>query len=64
MAQRIRAFLCNWLDWHKPLGVQWNGLSLYSRCRHCKREILQDSQGNWFRLSFPQPQPPRREETR
>ena len=47
----IRKFKCNILDWHKPkMPIEFDGASLCSKCKYCDREILQDSQGNWFRL--------------
>jgi hypothetical protein len=39
------------LEWHVPdnSGVyKYDGLNLKTICRHCKKEIMQDSQGNWF----------------
>lgn len=40
----------NILGWCTPDdGPQmYDGVSMHARCRHCKREIMQDSQGNWF----------------
>lgn len=49
--KKIREFKCNILDWHKPQKqIGFDGASFCSTCRYCNREILQDSQGNWFRL--------------
>ena len=49
--EKIRNFKCNKLDWHIPQKlIEFDGVSLCSRCKYCNREILQDSQGNWFRL--------------
>ena len=38
------------LGWHRPDdSPQWSdGCSEHSRCKHCGKEIMQDSQGNWF----------------
>lgn len=38
------------LGWHVPDdSEQWSdGCSQHAKCRHCGREIMQDSQGNWF----------------
>lgn len=37
------------LGWHKPNGeLTFDGLSEHSHCRFCNKEIMQDSQGNWF----------------
>lgn len=35
--------------WHEPDdSVSFDGCSQCSRCKFCGKEILQDSQGNWF----------------
>lgn len=37
------------LGWHQPDGRQdFDGCSVTSRCKYCGKEIMQDSQGNWF----------------
>jgi hypothetical protein len=37
------------LDWHMPNGKYgFTGVSLTSHCKYCGKEIMQDSQGNWF----------------
>lgn len=37
------------LGWHKPDKTQYNdGCSFHSHCRFCGKEIMKDSQGNWF----------------
>lgn len=39
------------LEWHMTdnTGVyRYDGLNLKTICRHCRKEIMQDSQGNWF----------------
>lgn len=37
------------LGWHKPNGeTTFDGLSEHSHCRFCNKEIMEDSQGNWF----------------
>lgn len=39
------------LEWHMPdnTGVyRYDGLNLKTICRHCRKKIMQDSQGNWF----------------
>ena len=48
---RIRKFLCNILDWHKPTYMVVKGVNTHSYCRHCDREIVRDSQGNWFSIN-------------
>lgn len=48
---KLRKFKCNILDWHKPQKqIGFDGASFCSTCRYCGKEILQDSQGNWFKL--------------
>lgn len=58
----IGAFLYNWfglfkffyhdiLLWHMPNKHEnhwYDGCSIHSICKHCEKEIIQDSQGNWF----------------
>ena len=44
----FRKFLCNILDWHKPSYMVIKGVNTYSYCRYCDKEIMRDSQGNWF----------------
>ena len=39
------------MGWHIPDRGEkktHDGLSYHSRCKHCGKEIMQDSQGNWF----------------
>lgn len=37
------------MGWHYPDdSSSFDGCSVYSRCGYCKKEIMQDSQGNWF----------------
>ena len=37
------------LHWHRPDETEFNdGCSFHSHCRFCGKEIMQDSQGNWF----------------
>lgn len=37
------------MHWHQPSEKQsFDGLSFHSKCKWCGKEILQDSQGNWF----------------
>ena len=36
-------------EWHVPVDSQgWDGCSFTSKCKYCGKEIMQDSQGNWF----------------
>lgn len=37
------------LGWHVPDdNYSSDGCSLYSKCKYCGKEIMQDSQWNWF----------------
>lgn len=37
------------LEWHLPNDKEsFDGCSFHSICKHCGKEIMQDSQGNWF----------------
>ena len=46
---KFRKFLCNVLGWHKPTNrVGFDGCSMTSNCKNCGKEIMKDSQGNWF----------------
>ena len=42
------------LGWHEPADgsrhFPYMNLSPHATCRHCGREIIQDSQGNWFTI--------------
>lgn len=38
------------LGWHVPIDpIMYNdGCSMHSECKYCHKDIMQDSQGNWF----------------
>ena len=37
------------LEWHLPNEEEgFDGCSFHSTCKLCGKEIMQDSQGNWF----------------
>lgn len=39
------------LGWHMPdKKASFDGCSIHSHCRYCEKEIMQDSQGNWFEV--------------
>ena len=41
------------LKWHAPDHKRYfDGCSHHSVCRFCGKEIMQDSQGNWFTFDF------------
>lgn len=46
----FKGFYHDVLKWHQPDdSPKWtDGCSLHSVCKHCGKEIMQDSQGNWF----------------
>lgn len=45
----FKRFYHDVLGWHKPTDErEFDGCSLNSRCKYCGKEIMQDSQGNWF----------------
>jgi hypothetical protein len=37
------------LGWHQPSATAWSDrCSFHSKCKYCGKEIMMDSQGNWF----------------
>lgn len=45
----FKLFYHDILEWHLPNGEQgFDGCSVHSVCKFCGKEIMQDSQGNWF----------------
>lgn len=47
----FKSWFHNVLEWHIPSNeISFDGTSFESRCKYCKKHILQDSQGNWFTL--------------
>lgn len=44
-----KRFFHDTMGWHEPTkNITFNGISYCSRCKYCKKKIMQDSQGNWF----------------
>ena len=42
-------WFCTFWGWHKaPKSQGFDGCSLNGKCPRCGKEVLQDSQGNWF----------------
>lgn len=42
---------CKYFGWHNGNGSQqrkFDGCSIHSVCSKCGKEVMQDSQGNWF----------------
>ena len=46
----LKFFYHDIMGWHTPdNSPKWSdGLSDHSKCKHCGKDIMQDSQGNWF----------------
>lgn len=46
----FKIFYHDVLGWHQPDNYpKWSdGCSDHCICKHCGKEIMQDSQGNWF----------------
>jgi len=39
------------LGWHEPAddeNIEFDGCNKHCICKYCRKEIMQDSQGNWF----------------
>ena len=47
---------CKWffhdiLSWHEPdsrKGIEIRGINIHAKCKYCGKDIIRDSQGNWF----------------
>ncbi len=51
MRKLVLRFLHNVLKWHWPdkQGLYYfDGCSIHNKCKYCGKDIMQDSQGNWF----------------
>ena len=49
----FKLFYHDILKWHIPRSTakRWiRGGSMHARCKYCGKEIMQDSQGNWFEV--------------
>lgn len=45
----LRFFYHDILKWHVPEDIRLiYGINVESICKYCGKEIIQDSQGNWF----------------
>lgn len=46
----LRFYYHDILGWHKPdkKPLYYDGCSVHATCKFCGKEIMQDSQGNWF----------------
>lgn len=50
-AGALKFFYHDLLGWCAPENgsdTWYDGCSVHATCKYCKREIMQDSQGNWF----------------
>lgn len=46
---RFKKFYHNFMGWCRPDETRsFDGLSAHSQCKYCGKDIMQDSQGNWF----------------
>lgn len=42
-------WFCKVFGWHRPSDdCTFDGMSFHSKCKDCGKDIMQDSQGNWF----------------
>jgi hypothetical protein len=42
-------YACDAMGWHKaPNAIGFDGASNNGECPRCGKEVMQDSQGNWF----------------
>lgn len=49
----FKFFYHNLLKWHTPdieYEITQRDINTHARCKHCGKEIIQDSQGNWFEI--------------
>ena len=46
----FKKFFHGVLEWHKPKsGIEgYDGASFHATCKYCGKDIMMDSQGNWF----------------
>ena len=44
----FKRFFHDGLHWHEPTTIWFDGFKVHSICKHCSKEIMRDSQGNWF----------------
>jgi hypothetical protein len=46
------SYSCKYWGWHngkgETVGVKFDGCSIHASCSKCGKEVMQDSQGNWF----------------
>lgn len=46
----LKGFYHDIMEWHRPSGEDafYDGCSAHDTCKYCGKDIMQDSQGNWF----------------
>ena len=46
----LKFYYHDFLGWHTPdkSPLKYDGCSVHATCKHCGKDIMQDSQGNWF----------------
>ena len=46
----LKFFYHDVLGWHEPIDADgyYDGCSQHNTCKHCGKDIMLDSQGNWF----------------
>lgn len=45
----FKKFYHDIFGWHIPSNeLTFDGCNMLSKCKHCGKHIIQDSQGNWF----------------
>jgi hypothetical protein len=46
----LKRYYHDMLGWHTPdeSSQRFDGVNEHAICKHCGKEIMQDSQGNWF----------------
>lgn len=48
--KKAQHWFCEKLGWHDGdgNGASFDGCSIHARCSICGKEVMMDSQGNWF----------------
>ena len=48
--EKVRLWFCKYLGWHNGRGgaMTHDGCSFHATCSICGKEVMMDSQGNWF----------------
>ena len=48
--ERLQRYFHDHVGWHFPANgiTGWDGASFHATCKFCGKDIMQDSQGNWF----------------